>query len=199
MAWEEENIIFLVLIMEKIDLQSFLDLKENPNFSSDSLRLILKKITQYFNEAVDVINDDKKTPIMLRGVIFNLFTIENLLTSLWESIISSNDLKQARDCIAHIDERIKLYYRIDAPKISLPNIVEWISITTFGASMDRLSASDIDMVIWSNNLYVSSPGWFINNLFIWLDKNNKKCFYIDIKKLLLEYRALILKTQYKYI
>ncbi len=82
MAWEEENIIFLVLIMEKIDLQSFLDLKENPNFSSDSLRLILKKITQYFNEAVDVINDDKKTPIMLRGVIFNLFTIENLLTSL---------------------------------------------------------------------------------------------------------------------
>jgi hypothetical protein len=200
-AWEEGGIIIKIpslLIMKKIDFQSFLDLKKNPNFSPDSLRLILKKIIQYFNETIDVIDDDQRTPIMLRGVIFNLFIIENLLISLWEGIISSNELKQARDCIAHIDERIKLYYRIDIPKIPLPNTVDWISITPFGVSMDRVSISDVDMIIWSNSLNVSSPGGFMNNLFIWLDKDNKRYFYIDIKKLLLEYRALILKTQNNY-
>lgn len=181
-------------------------LSRNPNYKPDAMQATLIEIVRLFNETVEAQAatqfGDELRRVLLKGVVFNLHMIDELLHLVEPARQVDPSVEDLRHCITHFDERIKKFYNSPKPVVpsafSSPNITYRAdgSVSVSGLSLDGV-ALDIDSS--TRSAQVSSPFGIINNAtLIALDRDGNTIQIRVDARLLSVYRKDIEAVVAKY-
>jgi len=179
------------------------------NLKPEALKAILNHLVFYYNdnlEAYILLENSKPqlTKVIGQGIIFNFYIIERMITSLGINTHTDiePDIKNLRDCIAHFDERIKLYYNSDKEvqeeSLSIPNISR---NKDGGISVIGVNISGANLTINSDTgaSTIKSPFGCVNNILIGLDRKGRTIKVPIDSRLFTSYKNLVDSIISKYI